>query len=130
MKRWIFLTATLIFTLGIQTSANAWICPAESEAEISNDKQTGHMVLSRMDLSNGQFHLVFYGASSRTPEQVVVKIYNGLTEALVFTEVVYSQGGGETASFDISDLQAGSYDLSVESKNYKLEESFILQKKD
>ena len=129
MKRWIFFTATLIFSLGIQNSANAWIGQVDSEIETIKGQKSGYMVLSRMDLSIGQFHLVFYGASSRTPEQVIVKIHNRVTGAQVFAELVHTQGGGQVETFDISDLQAGSYDLSVESNNYKLEESFLLQKK-
>lgn len=129
MKRWILFTATLIFSLGIQTSASAWIGQMESETEIVKENQTGYMVLSRMDLSNGQFHLVFYGPVSRVPEQVVVRIYDGLTGAQVFAEVMHTQGGGMAETFDISSLEGGNYDLSVESNKYNLDESFVLQKK-
>lgn len=85
------------------------------------------MVLSRMDLSMSQFHLVFYGPATRSPEQVVVRIYDGVTGAQVFVEVVQSQGGGQAETFDISYLEEGPYDLSVVSGKYNLEESFVLQ---
>lgn len=129
MKRWILFTAALIFCLGIQTSANAWIGQDEATIETADESINGYMVLSRMDLAHGQFHLVFFGPGARTPEQVIVRIYDGLTGAELFSEVVHTQGGGAAETFDISDLQVGSYDLSVQSENYKLDESFMIQKK-
>ncbi len=126
MKKLIFLTLIAAFVFGLQNQSVAWVTE-KPVSEVSKAPNYNNYVWFRLDPTNQQAYLVFYGPAHKLGDDLEIKIHDAGSGAIVQQEFMTAHGGGTVQVIHFEGLEPGAYSVVVTGNVYNLSQPFILE---
>lgn len=122
MKHIKLFTILLGLLVSIGYSADSF-AQATPFAQIQVGQKSYHVTF-RLDRTNHEAYVAFYGPAMRRGTDVSVNIYQNSNGALIQQEVVTTFGGGKFEKFSLDGLDSGEYTVIVSGDKYSLSQPF------
>lgn len=125
MKKLIYITLiafSIVFSGG-DSVANT--IDTEGQDALST-KTGGETVVCRIVHQLMEVHVFFHGPNLRIGDDVLVRIYDADSGALLQQEFLVGNGGGSIEKFSIEGLETGIYFMVVEGEVYDTQLTFMI----
>ena len=125
MKKLIYITLIAFSTFFSCGDSVANTINAESQHALST-KTTGETVVCRIVHQLMEVHVFFQGPVLRIGDDVLVRIYDADSGALLQQDFLVGNGGGSIEKFSIEGLETGIYYMVVEGEVYNTQLTFMI----
>lgn len=123
MKHFTLLSIMLSLLVGMGFSTESY-AQANTSAQIQIGQKSYHVAV-RLDRTNREAYVVFYGPATRRGTNVSVKVYQSANGVLVQQDIVTTNGGGKYEKLSLDALDPGEYTIIVSGEKYSLSQPFI-----